>query len=67
MGTTMNRATYEKIIAEDLVWLLEQPHSLERMHIEQVLRDSPLRLYQMDHTHSCKCGTETKQDGGTAE
>lgn len=45
MGTTMNRRTYEKMVFEDIEWLLKQPRTVERIHIEQVLRDSPRRLY----------------------
>jgi hypothetical protein len=43
MGTTTNKKTYEKIIAEDIEWLLAQPRTLERDHIEHVLRDSPTK------------------------
>ncbi len=45
MGTTLNRSAYEKLVAEDIEWLLRQPRTLERDHIEQILRDSPQRLY----------------------
>lgn len=46
MPTTLNRTAYERLIREDVEWLLRQPHALERDHIEQVLRDSPSRLYE---------------------
>jgi hypothetical protein len=49
MGTTMNRWAYEKVVAEDIAWLLIQPRTLERDHIEQVLRDSPRHLYPPAH------------------
>lgn len=45
MGSTMNRQAYENLIADDLAWLSKQPHSLEKMHIEDVLRCSPERVY----------------------
>lgn len=44
-GTKMNRASYEQLIAEDVAWLLAQPRTLERDHIETVLRASPGREY----------------------
>lgn len=37
----MNRAAYERLIAEDIEWLLKQPRTLERAHIELILRLSP--------------------------
>ena len=40
MPTTLNRTAYEKLIAEDLEWLLAQPRSLEREHIEAIVRRS---------------------------
>lgn len=36
----MNRTTYEQLISEDLEWLLKQPRSLERDHIEAIVRRS---------------------------
>lgn len=41
----MNRVAYEQLIAEDRAWLAQQPDSLERVHIDAVLRDSPTRYY----------------------
>ena len=43
MGT-LNRAAYERLIAEDIAWLEAQPRTLERDHVVAVLRDSA-RLY----------------------
>ncbi len=37
---SMNRRTYEELIAENLDWLLKQPQSLERDHIELIVRRS---------------------------
>lgn len=47
MGTTLNRDAYEKLIAEDIEWLMKQPRTLERDHIAKVLRRSPEREYAM--------------------
>ena len=40
MSSTLNRAAYQQLIAEDLVWLRNQPRSLERDHIEAIVRAS---------------------------
>lgn len=45
MSGKLTRSAYEKLITEDLKWLLEQERSLERDHIMDVLMDSPGRLY----------------------
>lgn len=34
----MNREAYKKLLEENIMWLLEQPRSLERDHIESLLR-----------------------------
>jgi hypothetical protein len=47
MGTTLNRAAYEKLIAEDIEWVSAQPKTLERDHIVQVLRASPGLEYDL--------------------
>ena len=49
---TMTRATYELLVSEDLEWLLAQPRSLERDHIECLLRFSPAQLYGDSPTES---------------
>jgi len=38
MPTTINRAAYQKMLADDLEWVLQQPRTLQRDHLEQVLR-----------------------------
>lgn len=43
--TTMNRETFERLISENLDWLLKQRRSLERDHIEHILRDAPNAYY----------------------
>jgi hypothetical protein len=36
----VTRATYVKLIEEDLAWLLQQPKTLERDHIVLILKES---------------------------
>ena len=38
MSFRMNRAAYQKLIDEDIEWLLTQPKTLERDHIELILK-----------------------------
>lgn len=53
MPTTLNRRSYNKLLSEDLQWLLAQPRTLERDHIEQVLR------HQQRGERVCpKCGED---------
>ena len=37
MPTTLNRDAYDKLLSEDIIWLMCQPRTLERDHIEQIL------------------------------
>lgn len=63
MGTTLNRHAYQRLINEDLEWLLKQPRTLERDHIEAIVRISPKREYETscDLCHEplafCRCRT----------
>ena len=41
----LNKEAYQELVDEDIAWLLKQPDTLERKHIECVLRDSVYRLY----------------------
>ena len=41
----VNREAYQKLIDEDIEWLLKQPRSLERDHIAIVLKNSVERVY----------------------
>ena len=43
--TTINREAYQQLIDEDLEWLATTPASLERAHIEEVLRWSVAAIY----------------------
>lgn len=45
MTTMLNRRTYQQMVDEDLRWLLAQPRTLERDHIEQIVRDSVAVYY----------------------
>lgn len=37
MSLTLNSEAYRKLIREDLDWLLKQPRTLERDHIQHIL------------------------------
>ena len=41
----INKEAYQKLIDDDIEWLLKQPRSLERDHIVSVLKNSVERLY----------------------
>lgn len=45
MGLTLFKSAYERLVKEDIEWLLKQPRSLEREHIHEVLKISPQREY----------------------
>lgn len=46
----MSRQSYEQLIAENIAWLLSMPRTLERDHIELVLRASPNHEYPLEPT-----------------
>lgn len=50
MPTTLNRKAFEKLVEEDIEWLLKQPRTLERDHVEQILRDAPAKYYPVNRT-----------------
>lgn len=64
MGTTLNRHAYQRLIDEDLEWLLKKPRTLERDHVEGIVRRSlQLEYAPLDgqparvHSPTCvKCG-----------
>lgn len=39
MVMRLNRESFEKLISEDLEWLMNQPRTLEREHVIQIVRD----------------------------
>jgi hypothetical protein len=45
MGSKMNRQAYERLVAEDIEWLQQQPRTLERDHIEAILKGSVSYYY----------------------
>ena len=45
MEMMSNREDYQKLIDEDIEWILKQPRSLERDHIVSVLKNSVERIY----------------------
>ena len=45
MGMMVNREAYQKLIDEDIEWLLKQPRSLERDHIVSVLKNNVEQIY----------------------
>ena len=45
MSSKLNRPAYRQMIEEDLQWLLAQPRTLERDHIEAIVRASEEHEY----------------------
>lgn len=41
----LNKEGYERLIKEDLAWLMEQPRTLERDHIELIVKQSVDKEY----------------------
>lgn len=39
--STLNRDAFQKLIDEDLAWLLKQPRTLEREHIADTMKQAP--------------------------
>lgn len=54
-GSTMSREAFEHLIAGDLTWLALQPRSLERDHIEAVLRDAVASYYPENRGNVLRC------------
>src|SRR5688500_11977665 len=68
MPTTINRQAFRQAIEEDMRWLLRQPRTLERDHIELILKraeeqyygpeesaDEPVESVR-DQYAECQCG-----------
>lgn len=49
MGTSLNRKSYEELIQKDIIWLKQQPRTLEREHILTVLNWAV--RYEYDFIH----------------
>jgi hypothetical protein len=45
VSSKLTRRSYEQMIAEDIAWLQQFPDTLERDHIERVLKASPEHEY----------------------
>jgi hypothetical protein len=54
MSMKLTRAGYEKLIAENIEWLLAQPRTLEREHIIMIVKASPDREYPPLKTCGCQ-------------
>lgn len=52
MSSTLNRRSFQELVNEDRKWLSEQPHSLEHIHIEQILNTITRIIYD----DKCECG-----------
>lgn len=44
----VNREAFEKLVREDKEWLLKQPRTLERIHIEEILDEITDLVYGKD-------------------
>ena len=68
MTKRLTRSAYEKLISENLKWLNDQPNSLEKRHIELIVKRSADHEYgkqrvrrnadfcPMCDSHDCRCG-----------
>jgi site-specific DNA-methyltransferase (adenine-specific) len=45
MVMTLNRQAFQQVVDEDLAWLAQQPRTLERDHVEQLVRDAVEQYY----------------------
>lgn len=45
MGTTLNRQAFQRLVDEDLEWLVKQPRTLEREHVAEILKATPEVYY----------------------
>ena len=52
--TVINASAYRQLIDEDLEWLLSQPRTLERDHIEQILRWQHLHAKKVCEDARCR-------------
>ena len=52
MSTKLTRSAFRELIEQDIAWLLAQPRTLERDHIEHILKDTERAYY--DTTESSK-------------
>ena len=53
MSMKLSRDGYEKLIAENIEWLMKPPRTLEREHIIMIVKTSPDREYPPTRTCGC--------------
>lgn len=46
MSCTIDKEAFQNLINGDLEWLMKQPRTLERDHIESLLKQAPMCLYE---------------------
>lgn len=52
MPLTLTKVCFQRLVDDDLTWLLKQPAGLARDHIEHILRDAPNQYYpKAPHVH----------------
>lgn len=45
MGTTLNRQAFQRLVDEDVEWLMKQPRTLEREHVAEIVKATPEVYY----------------------
>lgn len=55
MSLRLNKQAWEKLIDEDIDWLMRQPHSLERWHIRDCLLWLRKHKTLIDSTDKAEC------------
>lgn len=58
MGLTVNLEAFQKLVAEDIGWLMKQPRTLERDHILGILQAAPGIFYDKLHCRQGRCGMD---------
>lgn len=67
MPCTLHKKAYQQLFDEDLDWLLKQPRSLERDHIEQCLRWMRANRENVDDAHAEVRKRNAHAPGGAEE
>jgi hypothetical protein len=60
MATKLNRSAFRELIEQDIAWLLAQPRTLERDHIEHILENAERAYYDTtesskEEANDCRC------------
>lgn len=62
MASKLNKLAYEKLIEQDLEWLNKQERTLERQHVECIVRESTFFNYDLvdllNEVSKCDLGEE---------